>query len=538
MAARREDDDVLGCEIDCTIISGRNLVAKDGTGMLSMGAKKTSDPYVVVSFGGQKLTKTEVKDKTLAPTYDHGFKSVLVGKQYQPDLPIVFSIFDSDKGILEGSDDPMGEVHIPLRELIKGKEREGYFPVQKCKGCSNATGELKIKIVALLRRAVSLQPKDTTMLGPSGMLAVGLGWEPLAGKRSLTEAAIDLDTACVALGFDGKINMSESVYFAQLHSASGAVRHSGDEREGDADLGEGDDEMIHIQLERVPPSVCALYLVGTVATEGKSFADVKSARMRLIDMQTGVEKCRFYPGTGGMHTACFLGRIARVSASTPWTLQAIGEYDHTARDWGTLAPEIQMYSKDLVPGIKVNLADRVAIMRKGGVIRVRDYVPEGQLPPTLGLGLAWDVTNGVNIDLDASAVLLDANLREIDLVFFNKLSSSDGSVRHGGDEREGDEKGDDEKIFLNLAKVHPAVAYIGFVINSYSGQELDDVKGASCHLYDAGSCRDLAKFEIYNCSFLDKHTALVVGMLYRDAGTDRASRAVPLMASDCPLIAL
>jgi stress response protein SCP2 len=76
------------------------------------------------------------------------------------------------------------------------------------------------------------------------------------------------------------------------------------------------------------------------------------------------------------------------------------------------------------------------------------------------------------------------------------------------------------------------------VINSYSGQELDDVKGASCHLYDAGSCRDLAKFEIYNCSFLDKHTALVVGMLYRDAGTDRASRAVPLMASDCPLIAL
>eukprot|EP00900_Chrysochromulina_parva_P007268 jgi/Chrpa1/16542/Chrysochromulina_OHIO_Genome00017593-RA len=74
MAARREDDDVLGCEIDCTIISGRNLVAKDGTGMLGMGAKKTSDPYVVVSFGGQKLTKTEVKDKTLAPTYDHGFK--------------------------------------------------------------------------------------------------------------------------------------------------------------------------------------------------------------------------------------------------------------------------------------------------------------------------------------------------------------------------------------------------------------------------------------------------------------------------------
>jgi len=241
--------------------------------------------------------------------------------------------------------------------------------------------------------------------------------------------------------------------------------------------------------------------------------------MRLVDWKSGAEKCRFYPGTGGAHTAVFLGRIAREQPGSPWALQAIGEYDHTARDWGTLVPEMQMYTKDIVPSIKVDLADRVAVMRKGGVIRVRDYTPDGSVPTQLVLGLSWDVTAGKNIDLDASAILLDVHLRQIDLVFFGKLGSTDGAIRHGGDEREGDEKGDDEKIYLQLGRVHPAVAYIGFVINSYSGEELDDVKDAACHLFDGSSFMDLAKFRMANFAFLDKHTALVVGMLYRDLAT-------------------
>jgi len=130
------------------------------------------------------------------------------------------------------------------------------------------------------------------------------------------------------------------------------------------------------------------------------------------------------------------------------------------------------------------------------------------------------VTNGVNIDLDASAIMLDAELKQIDLVYFGKLRSSDGSIQHGGDEREGDEKGDDEQIFIRLGAVHPAVAHIFFVINSYSGQELDDVKDAGCHLFDGSTGRDLARFEMTGTQFLDKHTALLVGDLFRDASSN------------------
>ena len=232
----RRDDDILGLEIDCTIESGRNLVAKDGTGLFKMGAKTTSDPYVVCNYNRNQLTQTEVAAKTLAPTYNHAFKFVLEGKQYKPDQSVIFAIADRDRGAFD-ADDPMGEVRIPVRDLLNGKVRHEWFKVENCSGCSNASGELKIKISALARRALTLEPKASTStlarlklarglvhsgwhrratrpppgalslrwcsllacpltaratltaaeLGPSGVVAVGLGWEPLAGKRNLPQ---------------------------------------------------------------------------------------------------------------------------------------------------------------------------------------------------------------------------------------------------------------------------------------------------------------------------------------------------------------
>ena len=104
-------------------------------------------------------------------------------------------------------------------------------------------------------------------------------------------------------------------------------------------------------------------------------------------------------------------------------------------------------------------------MRKGGVVKLSDY-NQGQPLGMCTFGLSWDVTGGKNIDLDASAILLDGGLQCVDTVFFNHLRSNDGSIQHGGDEREGDAKGDDEKIHVNLPAVPPHVRAIGFVINS------------------------------------------------------------------------
>lgn len=75
-------------------------------------------------------------------------------------------------------------------------------------------------------------------------------------------------------------------------------------------------------------------------------------------------------------------------------------------------------------------------MRKGGTISVRNYLPNHQLPNWLTFGLAWDVTNGVNIDLDASVIVLDKELNELGIISYKKLQSADGSIRHSGEREE------------------------------------------------------------------------------------------------------
>ena len=67
----------------------------------------------------------------------------------------------------------------------------------------------------------------------------------------------------------------------------------------------------------------------------------------------------------GAHTALLMARVARHGGG--WVLSAIGEVDHTARDWGTLLPEFRLYMGDLCPGITASPEQRIAVMRKGGI---------------------------------------------------------------------------------------------------------------------------------------------------------------------------
>ena len=96
--------------------------------------------------------------------------------------------------------------------------------------------------------------------------------------------------------------MDETVYFADLTNTNGAMRHSGDEQEGDEDLGQGDDEIIYLNLAQIPTKVIAMIIIGTVATEGRKFSDIKSATMRMRNLATGEEICRFDPVRSRAHT--------------------------------------------------------------------------------------------------------------------------------------------------------------------------------------------------------------------------------------------
>jgi stress response protein SCP2 len=103
------------------------------------------------------------------------------------------------------------------------------------------------------------------------------------------------------------------------------------------------------------------------------------------------------------------------------------------------------------------------------------------------LELAWDVTNGLDIDLDASAICLDKDLNFIDSVWYRKLQSQYGSIWHHRDEQEGNELGDEAKKGFRFAHFQ----YIGFVINFFICQELHDVSLASFHVFDPKNNADI-----------------------------------------------
>ena len=65
------------------------------------------------------------------------------------------------------------------------------------------------------------------------------------------------------------------------------------------------------------------------------------------------------------------------------------------------------------------------------------------------MGLGWDAVKkrglfgqrSQAIDLDASALLFDADRQLVDQVWFQQLTSQDGSVQHTGDNRTGRGRG-------------------------------------------------------------------------------------------------
>lgn len=121
-----------------------------------------------------------------------------------------------------------------------------------------------------------------------------------------------------------------------------------------------------------------------------------------------------------------------------------------------------------------------------------------------------------SVDLDLSVLLYDENKRLVDTVFYGNLSSRGGSIRHSGDDRVGDDENDgkdNEVIRINLSKVSKNVAYMVFILNSYSGQSFDQVPYANVKVRD-GKLNEMASYELSNDEYKG-NLAIVLGHIYR-----------------------
>jgi tellurium resistance protein TerZ len=154
----------------------------------------------------------------------------------------------------------------------------------------------------------------------------------------------------------------------------------------------------------------------------------------------------------------------------------------------------------------------------------------------------WGGTKKVveDVDLDLSCVLTDSNGEMVDYIYspdyngflaknnlpLGKLSTVDGALKHSGDDRKGDQDGDDgldnEIITVDLNRVNSNVDQIFFFLNIYlnQGQKFDfsNVPYAKIRMYEGTSTRVNTVFANYdiatNLSFSGKG-AIILGKLYR-----------------------
>ncbi|WP_270165709.1 TerD family protein [Paenibacillus sp. SYP-B4298] len=173
-------------------------------------------------------------------------------------------------------------------------------------------------------------------------VVVGLGWDPADAGRSFfgfkkAKANIDCDASALMLDVHGKlVSDKHLICFYNLKSPCRSVVHTGDNITGD---GDGDDEQIIVDLNRVPAEVERILVVVNIyncEARRQDFGMIQSAFIRVFDPSSNNELVRFnltdnYAGK----TALITGELYRHQGE--WKFNAIGE--------GTHAPHIDILAR-------------------------------------------------------------------------------------------------------------------------------------------------------------------------------------------------
>jgi tellurium resistance protein TerD len=161
-------------------------------------------------------------------------------------------------------------------------------------------------------------------------------------------------------------------------------------------------------------------------------------------------------------------------------------------------------------------------LSKGGNVSLSKEAPGLS---AVNVGLGWDArtTSGTDFDLDASALIVDASnkiLSDQYFVFFNNLTSPDGSVEHTGDNLTGEGEGDDEMIKVNLASVPQEADKIVFAVSIYDAearsQSFGQVRNAFIRIVNQSGGAEIARYDLSEDASTE--TAMIFGEVYRNSG--------------------
>ncbi|MDJ0903770.1 MAG: TerD family protein [Xenococcus sp. MO_188.B8] len=152
---------------------------------------------------------------------------------------------------------------------------------------------------------------------------IGLGWDL---KVTDTGSDFDLDGSAFLLGSNGKlVSENHFIFYNNLQSPDPdkSVRVLGDNRTG---AGEGDDEVIEVDLTKVPADIEKIAIAVTIHeadTRNQNFGQVGNAFVRIVNVDNQEEVIRYdLTEDYSIETALIMAELYRKDGE--WRMNALG----------------------------------------------------------------------------------------------------------------------------------------------------------------------------------------------------------------------
>lgn len=150
---------------------------------------------------------------------------------------------------------------------------------------------------------------------------IGLGWD----TRATDGSGFDLDASVFIVNETGKVRSdSDFVFYNNKAGADGAVTHQGDNTTGE---GDGDDEVVVVNLDKLPADVAKMNFCVTIHdadVRKQSFGMVTNAYIRVVNATGGAEIARYdLSEDASTETAMIFGELYRHGGE--WKFKAIGQ---------------------------------------------------------------------------------------------------------------------------------------------------------------------------------------------------------------------
>ena len=152
---------------------------------------------------------------------------------------------------------------------------------------------------------------------------VGLGWDT---NITDTGGDFDIDASVFLVGSNEKlVSDNHFIFYNNLTSpdANKSVEHLGDNRTG---AGEGDDEVIKVNLKQVPPEVNKIVMTVTIhdaKEKQQNFGQVQNAFVRVVNAENSKEVVRYdLTEEFSIETALIMAELYRKDGE--WRVNAVG----------------------------------------------------------------------------------------------------------------------------------------------------------------------------------------------------------------------